>query len=659
MTLNKKQIYFTEKKRRKFSAEEISKKLNIPIEEIKQYLNSHPVQQTPFYFYIILISIPILFFILLEVGLRIFSYGIDLSMWVNPINGKMMLNPDVAHRYFSTVKNVPTSIEDIFDSEKAPNAFRVFILGESSAAGYPYMPLGSFSRYIRKRLEIVYPNTKIEVINLGLTAVNSYTVRDFIPGVLQQKPDLILIYTGHNEYYGALGVGSIESFGTSRTFVNLVLNLNKFKTTQLLRDFIQWSEKIFSSEQTAKTGTLMSRMAKDQTITLESDNYKIGLEQFQDNMRDVIKMAKDADVPIILGTLTSNLKDQKPFISLKIDKFPLAENVFFEARSAYSSGNYKRADSLFRFAKDLDGLRFRAPEKINQIIRRFGSEFDVPIVDVDSAFNAESLNGIVGDNLMTDHLHPTLQGYELMGKVFFEMMKKENDLPKNSAAAIPYEKQDSTTIAQFPFSKMDSTIAVYRIKLLKNDWPYIDSRNKIPDSQLLDQKTFEDSLAYKCVTKGISWIDCHQELADKYLREKNVDGFLQHIEILIYQYPIVVEYYDFIDKLGLDLIKDKEFDKAYKVFLKRYQIKPNDISTKWLGTIDLNFSRISAAIKYLEESVRFNKADTQTLYNLAGAYALNKDYKKSFDTITRVLNSDPNYPGAQNLMQQLRSHLEK
>jgi len=51
-----------------------------------------------------------------------------------------------------------------------------------------------------------------------------------MPGILEQRPDLILIYAGHNEYYGALGVGSMENLGTSRTIVNFVISLEKFKT---------------------------------------------------------------------------------------------------------------------------------------------------------------------------------------------------------------------------------------------------------------------------------------------------------------------------------------------------------------------------------------------------------------------------------------------
>ena len=657
MTLLKSQIKYIEKNRKKYSVERFSKELNIPAEEIQKYLDSNPQQKTPFYFYIILTLIPILFFVLLEIGLRIFNYGYDLSMWTHVTESKLVLNPEVARRYFSTIKNMPSSIEDIFDAGKQANSFRVFVLGESSAAGYPFMPTGSFSRYIRKRLELAYPKNKIEVINISLTAVNSYTIRDFIPEVLVQKPDLILIYTGHNEYYGALGVGSLESFGSSRSIINFYLSLNKFKTVQLLKDFIQWFTKLFSGEPPKSSGTLMSRMAKQQSIIFNSEDYKAGIEQFKGNMQDVIEMAKKDNVPLIIGTLASNLKDQKPFISTNNNSYPSAIKIFEEANTAYSSGNYKSADSLFRLAKDLDALRFRAPGEMNKIIEKFGNYYSIAVADVDSAFNASSIHNIVGDNLMTDHLHPTLHGYQLMGKIFFETMVQRNYLPSSSSPVIPFDEQDRTTIMQFPFSKIDSSIALYRIKLLKNDWPYINPKNKVPLEQLITPKTYEDTLALKVVNDDINWIECHQKAAEKKLREKDIDGFLQHMEILIYQYPVIAEYYKLIDDFALDLLKIKDYEKVYYVLQKRYQLQPNDLSTKWLGTIDLNSSRIPSAIKYLEESVSLNPSDNQTQYNLAGAYALNKEYRKSYDIIMKVLNKDPQYPGAQELLRQLKGIL--
>jgi tetratricopeptide (TPR) repeat protein len=653
-----KKIKYNGKRNTNHSDEKISRDPNLSSDRTKNIHPSGTEHRTPFYFYIILISIPILFFVFLELGLRFFNYGQDISMWVTAEEGKLMLNPAVASRYFTSVKNVPASIGDVFDAVKKPSAFRIFVLGESSAAGYPYMPMGSSSRYIRRRLELAYPAERIEVVNISLTAINSYTIRDFIPEVLNQKPDLILIYTGHNEYYGALGVGSMESFGTSRTVVNLILELNKFRTTQLLRNFIQWSASLFSGKEEMKTGTLMSRMAKNQSIGLDSYSYKSGIIQFEENMRDVFEMTKNAKIPVIIGTLTSNLKDLKPFISIKDNKKPAASDIYIQAQTAYNLDNYKIADSLYRYAKDLDELRFRAPEEINRTIKKLSGNYNIPVVDVDSAFCALSPNGIVGDNLMTDHLHPTLHGYQLMGKLYFEKMAKLNLLP-DIKSSIPYEKQDSVTLSDFPFYQLDSVIAVYRIKYLKNDWPYIDPDKKISSELLLSPKTYEESLAFDIVVNGSDWAETHEKAVDKYLKEKNIDGLLQHIKILIYQFPFVQDFYKYIDKLALDFLSTKEYEKAYKVLLERYKLKPNDYSTKWLGIIDLNRANNSSAVKYLEESVNMNPNDLQTEYNLAGALALNKSYSKSLQIISSVIEHQSDYPGAQNLRSQILKVLNK
>ncbi len=139
---------------------------------------------------------------------------------------------------FYTTKNLPFSVESFIYKEKKKNSFRVFVVGASSAAGYPYLSSASFSKFIRKKLEILYPEKIIEVSNFSMSAINSYTVRDLMPELLKKEPDLILIYLGHNEYYGALGVGSLESLGSSRFIVNTTLWLNKFKTIELLRNIV-------------------------------------------------------------------------------------------------------------------------------------------------------------------------------------------------------------------------------------------------------------------------------------------------------------------------------------------------------------------------------------------------------------------------------------
>src|ERR1017187_10376907 len=374
--------------------------------------------------YLVMVLIPAIFFVLLETGLRIFDYGYDYTQWVNPTNGKYILNPDIAHKYFHNIDNVPKSNQDIFDEIKKSKTFRVFVLGESAGAGYPFTPLGAFSRYLEQKLSLQYPDSKIEVINCSITAINTYTMRDLFPGILEQKPDLVLIYAGHNEYYGALGVGSMESLGTSRSMVNPVIYLERFKTFQLIRNLLKSAAGLLGGKKEALTGTLMARMAQNQYIGLDSDTYKKGIEQFRGNMHDILEMARKQNVPVILGTLACNLKDQYPFVSIKEKGFPQADKVYIQAKESLAKNDSKSADSLFRFAKDLDALRFRAPSEINSIVINLGKEFNFNVVNIDSAFDAVSPDHITGENIMTDHLHPTLHGYQLIGDLFYKRMEE-------------------------------------------------------------------------------------------------------------------------------------------------------------------------------------------------------------------------------------------
>ncbi len=213
MTLTNKQKKWIDKLKGKKSSKKIAEELNVPENEVIEYLKETTSTRPAAIFYLILIFIPVLFFVLLEAGLRIFNYGHDLSQWREVPGDKIVLSPDVAYRYFYNTAGIPYSSGDAFDKVKTDNSFRIFIIGESSAAGYPFSPNGSFGKYIRKRLQLINPGRYIEVINISMAAINTYTLRDLFPGILDQKPDLIICYTGHNEYYGALGIGSAESLG--------------------------------------------------------------------------------------------------------------------------------------------------------------------------------------------------------------------------------------------------------------------------------------------------------------------------------------------------------------------------------------------------------------------------------------------------------------
>ena len=614
--------------------------------------SSHINGKPPFWFNIVLLLIPIIFLILLEASLRFFDYGKDYSQWVEITPGQLVLNPDVAFRYFHSTEGIPYSNQNSFYKDKKLNSFRIFIMGGSSAAGYPYTPNGDFGLYIKKKLEILYPEQEIEVINVALTATNSYTIRDLLPGVIEQNPDLILFYAGHNEYYGAYGVGSMESIGQSRSIVNFVLSLEKFKTFNLLRDFLKWIQGIFSFSDSGgalqKTGTLMSRMVRDQTILYNSETYNLGIEQFDGNLNDILSMCKENNIPVIISTLSSNLKDQSPFISLESDNLPKASDVYNEAILKISDTT--EALKLFKYAKDLDGLRFRAPSKINEIIIAQAKKYNYPLVQIDSIFNSNSPQGITGNNLMTDHLHPTFEGYKLIGESYFDVMIKNNLLPKTQQENIDESKLDSLVNSVTYITKLDSIISNYRILVLKNDWPFSEPKSVVYMLKLFNQKNFIDSIAVKVLDNRYSWERAHREAAEYYLATQNFYEFCREINVLINQYPFVKEYYSF----GVEqLLFAKRFDDVYPFLVKGYKRYPQALYAKWIGIIDLSKEKVDSAILYLNESIKLSSNDAQVHFNLAGAYIKKKMFNEALNSINNCLAVNPNYPDANRLKGQL------
>ena len=633
----------------------MAKQLNVSEEDVKSFTKGIKVP-VPKWFYLSFIVIPVIFFILLETCLRIFNYGRDDKVWVDVSSDMQILNPEIASRYFFTMRDLPFSVESFIYKEKKKNSFRIFVLGASSGAGYPYLSAASFSKFIRKKLEILYPEKVIEVCNISMSAINSYAIRDLMPELIKKQPDLVLIYLGHNEYYGALGIGSLESLGPSRFLVNTTLWLNKFKTVELLRNIIKTISGIFSSGKEITSGTMMAQIAKDKLIEYNSDIYWKGIEQFEGNLCDILQMCKDANIPVITSTLACNLKDQKPFVSVKDSKYPPADDVFKNAEEKLESGDIDSAKALFIYAKDLDALRFRAPEEINHIIIRLSNEFNDPVIKSDSLLNTVSSEGIVGDDLMTDHLHPNVKGYQLIGNLFFGAMKKNGFLPSKETPDIDERTADSLIYAYYNFTKLDSTVADFRIKILKNDWPYIDPAKQIPRNQLIHLHNLIDSISINIIDGRVSREQARLQAASSYFSKKDYDEYTAEMAALTEEFPFLYKYYDIASR---DLIKTENFSKAY-YFLKRgYDKNPDAFNSKWLGIINLSQGFVDDAIKFLESSIKFNNKDAQIYFNITGAYAQKKEFGKALSTIKKCLQLNPNFPRANIIRQQLEAIINK
>lgn len=613
------------------------------------------LKDTPKWFYFILILIPIALIIFTEFFLRLFNYGNDYKEWVSINNKYEILNPDIADKYFSGIKRLPYSTESFLLKEKPKDSFRIIALGASSGAGFPYQNSASFTKYLRKCLEYSYPDKKFEVANISMAAINSYTILDLLPGIIKKKPDLVIIYLGHNEYYGALGVGSNEGIAGSRSLKLFILNIKDYKIFQLLENTIKYLQSFWGKNESSSNGTLMASIAKEKLIELDSDTYFDGANQFEANLSDILSLLKDNNIPVFIGTLTSNLKDQRPFNSTESDKTKSAKAIYSKALNAYSMGNFAVSDSLFRLAKDLDGLRFRAPEKFNEVIYNLSIKYKFNVVNVDSTINSKSEHGIVGNELMVDHLHPNLEGYQIIGGAYFNAILK-SDLLKNIKRELSFYTADSLVKQNFNFTKYDSLTAAFRIKILKNDWPFSEKKT-IPDiEKLLKPNSFEEQVAFNVLTGKISRLDARLKLIDFYKKRNNSDTYVKELLALIEEFPT---HKNILNEETQTLIENNQYSLAAKLLKASYNLEPDIFNTKWLGIMNMANKNYEDAVKYLSENLKFNVRDPQVYFNLAGAFFNQKKFDEAYQFVIECLKIKPNYKNANKFKEQLENLLKK
>ena len=616
-------------------------------------------------FYAITISVPFLFFILLELGLRAGNYMGNLELFSDPgIENEAYLlpNPNFAARYFFYTKTVPSPSIDVFKQKKSSNSFRVFAMGGSSAAGYPYGFNGTFSRVTKDILQDYMPDREVEIVNVGISAISSYTLYDQVEEILAHQPDAIMIYAGHNEFYGALGVGSNENLGGFPWFVRGYLKLQQYKTFLLLRNALvsagKWVSDMVSDEQVDPTATLMERIINSRSIPLDGPKHQLAMHQFESNMEAILELFESAGVPVWIGSLASNYKDQAPFVDVVDASLPPATQVYEEAQRLYREGDMSQAQQQFAYAKDLDGLKFRAAESINTLIQNLSNTYPhVRYVPVYEQFTQESPNGIIGNELMLEHLHPNTRGYFLIGRAFAQSMILDAELGIEHTEDVldlntfqPYENQ-------MYISEFDHRIAYHRVRTLKQGFPFVLGKKPTPYQNTYRPINVADSLAFLAVHSRMNWDEGKVELGSYYESTNEPEkAFLEYMGLVRNQ-PWNDSPYIFAARIRLN---ENNFEAAEPLLEQAYSIEPTDAyATKMLGAIMVQKGNLERGIQLLEESRAITSNDPQMLYNLSGAYGLNKEYAKAMEIAKEVVAINPNFPGIQQWIAQLSRALNQ
>ena len=582
----------------------------------------------------------VLFFVLLEITLRITGYSGNLNLFVTEsAQGSLYkkCNPQVGRRYFFRQNTLPGPSNDVFLAQKPENGYRIFVLGGSTALGFPYGNHIMFSRILQRRLQDTFPGRRIEVVNIALTAVNSYTLLDFMDEVIHEHPDAILIYGGHNEYYGALGVASLESIGKQRRAVLAYMKLCRFRSFILLRNILKNAAFLLRKGEYNPYGTLMERLVTDSRIPRGSPLFDLGKRQFEQNLRSIFKKSQRAKVPVLISELVSNVSDQEPFVSSSSDE-PSAAGLFAEAGELEKQKKFSESRKAYIEAKDLDALRFRAPEDFNRVIHQIAEEFNSPVVPMKSVFETASAKGLVGDDLMADHLHPNIDGYFLMADAFYQSLRSNQFIEPSwdSPCELPAETYRNT----WPVTALDSTIAALTIRNLKGGWPFVPKFTE--NRTLLDfqPESRIESLALDVIFEKLNLGEAHFILAQDYEGQNAFKKAKREYDVL--SALIFIEAYSCLNRAQAFLRAGRE-DEALPLLIKSLENEDIPLANRLAGEIYLRQGKILPAIDYLEKAHRKITDHPGLLYDLSVAYFQNHQIGKAEQLYKQLNRLCPGY----------------
>lgn len=374
--------------------------------------------------------------------------------------------------------------EVVFSAKKDPGVFRIFCVGGSASAGWPHPGEEIYSAYLLDALAAAYPGRTIEVHNVSAQAYASYRVRLILEEIAAFEPDLVIIYSGNNEFleprryqtepHWSDGIASVVAHSRVYTLVRGSPLIAKWFPGNTLQTH-------------AVSGVAFEQWSKIEKIPvllrIDHGQFDEVAKHYQHSIASMLETLDDMEVPALLMTVPSNLRDWKPNVSIPTERTSHAGWVHYNSgQAALAEGSYDAAlehltkavsaspehaashfylghaleavgrhteayDSFVR-ARDQDANPFRALSRFNHSLRRLSADFaKVRLVDLEQAFRDAAAPRAPGFELMLDYVHPTKKGNLLIAQQVFQSIADGGYLgvPVKPFAHVP-ERDDNGTI---------------------------------------------------------------------------------------------------------------------------------------------------------------------------------------------------------------------
>ena len=401
-------------------------------------------------FRLLCVCLPLLGLALLEGALRFSGWGgyPDFFRELPLPDGTTLVVSDKAgsSSYFYANREKPgTNDEFSLVMPKPDNTTRIFLCGASAIKGFPQPSAFTAAAFLEQMLQGIWPDRQVEVINFGTTAVASFPVLDIVKQAVHYEPDLIILYLGNNEFFGAYGVASVNQGIAAPTILAAQFRLRSLAIMQVAQELVGESVDL-------EGRTLMEAMIGDVHIEPDSDLREGAARLLHAHVSQIALACKASQVPLLICLPAANERGLAPLGESRLDAYPPEQRKSIRDRTGQAAslledspeksrallldvlqqapehaqanyllakceeilGNTGNALTHYRAALDLDTMPWRPPTRSVEAILRGAQENKVAVCDVPSLLRRVSSAAGIGGDLMDDHVHFSLKGqYEL------------------------------------------------------------------------------------------------------------------------------------------------------------------------------------------------------------------------------------------------------
>jgi lysophospholipase L1-like esterase len=287
-----------------------------------------------------------------------------------------------------------------FRAVKKPGTWRIFALGESSVY-QAQQELAALQVRLQERR-----GQDVEVIDAGGLSYGSQRLLRVATELLEDDPDVLLVYMGHNEFEELEQLRQVDL-----RLARLEQAASHLALFRVMRDRLA-DARIRELEQDHERRLLAGTPDTRSAWTHEFTPAEVAerMQAFRSNLDQILTLSAARGTRVILGTIPSNRF--RPRLPPRYAP-ALAELRALEDRGAFAAADL-RSRQLLREAAG----RHQSSDVENGIIRELAAAHAVPLADVEAAVVAKEPHGIPGETLFDDHCHLNAQGRQILAATF-------------------------------------------------------------------------------------------------------------------------------------------------------------------------------------------------------------------------------------------------